>query len=173
MRQAGGGMSLINYSDTQHPNPVDVVESLASHHDWSFARASEDEVTIVATGRWTDYRLSFTWMSDIEALHLACAFDLKIPDRRRAEAIELVAMINEQLWVGHFDLWTKAGLVMFRHALVLAGGVAASTPQCETLMVTALEACERYYQAFQFVVWAGKSARVAMEAAMFETSGEA
>ena len=33
--------------------------------------------------------------------------------------------------------------------------------------------CERYYPAFQFVVWAGKSASEAMSAAMFDTEGEA
>jgi hypothetical protein len=166
-------MSLVDYSDNHQSNPVDVVESLASNHDWSFARASEDEVTIVVAGQWTDYRLSFTWMSNIEALHLACAFDLKVPERRRAEVVDLVSMINEQLWVGHFDLWIKAGLVMYRHALVLNGGTSASTPQCEALLATALDVCERLYQAFQFVVWAGKSARTALEATMFETAGEA
>jgi hypothetical protein len=37
----------------------------------------------------------------------------------------------------------------------------------------ALDACERYYSAFQFVAWAGAGAREALEAAMFETAGEA
>jgi len=77
------------------------------------------------------------------------------------------------MWVGHFDLWTQDGIVMYRHALVLAGGVAASSRQCESLLGTALDACERYFPAFQFVVWAGKSAREALESAMFETAGEA
>jgi hypothetical protein len=173
MRQAGGGMSLIDFSNTHPSNPVDVVEGLASRHDWPFARASEDEVTIVTEGHWADYQLSFTWMSEIEALHLACAFNLRVPDQRRTEVIELVAMINERLLVGHFDYWSKAGLILYRHALVLAGGVTASVAQCEALLGTALDSCERYYQAFQFVVWAGKSAHDAMEATMFETSGEA
>ena len=62
---------------------------------------------------------------------------------------------------------------MFRHALVLAGGTEPSGKQCEALLGTALEACERYFSAFQFVVWAGKAARDALDAAMFETSGEA
>ena len=110
-----------------------------------------------STGRWTDYQVSYTWMGDIEALHLACAFDLKVPERRRAEVQALISLINEQLWVGHFDLWIKEGMVMFRHALVLAGGVEASGQQCEALLGTALDACERYFTAFQFVVWAGKT----------------
>ena len=62
---------------------------------------------------------------------------------------------------------------MFRHALMLSGGVEASGKQCEALLDQALEACERYFSAFQFVVWAGKPAREALSAAMFETSGEA
>jgi hypothetical protein len=165
-------MTLIDSSQTWH-NPVDVVEHMATHHDWNFDRASEDEVTLVVSGRWADYQISFTWMGDIQALHLACAFDLKAPALRRAELMKLVSKINEQLWVGHFDYWLKDGLLMFRHALMLAGGVGTSDGQCEAVLGLAIEACERYYQAFQFVVWGGKTAREALEAAMFETSGEA
>ncbi len=166
-------MSLIDIADGQRINPLDVVERLASGNDWSFERSSDDEITILVTGKWTDYQVSYTWMDGIEALHLACAFDLKVPERRRAEIQQLIGMINEQMWVGHFDLWTKEGIVMFRHALMLSGGVAASGKQCEALLGNALDACERYFTAFQFVVWAGKSARESLDAAMFETSGEA
>ncbi|EJW11559.1 hypothetical protein A33M_3037 [Rhodovulum sp. PH10] len=166
-------MSLLEIQNPRTANPVEIVERLAALRDWSFSRSSEDEVTLVIAGTWTDYQISFTWMGEIEALHLACAFDLKVPERRRAEVIELVSMVNEQLWVGHFDLWANDGLVMFRHALVLAGGVGASGAQCESLLATATEACERYFQAFQFVLWAGKSPREALDAVLFETHGEA
>ncbi len=166
-------MSLIDLSQSSLGNPVDIVERLAATNDWSFARASEDEVTLVVGGQWADYQVSFTWMSEIEALHLACAFDLKVPARRRVDVIELVTSINEQLWVGHFDVWAKDGLAMFRHALVLAGGGTASDGQLEALLGAALDACERYYQAFQFVLWAGKSAREAIDATLFETAGRA
>ena len=166
-------MSLIDISQAPRTNPLDVVERVAGTHDWSFERASEDEITILVTGRWSDYQLSYTWMDDIEALHLACAFDLKVPERRRTEVQTLISMINERLWVGHFDLWINDGIVMFRHALILAGGTAASGQQCQSLLGTALDTCERYFSAFQFVVWAGKPAREALSAAMFETSGEA
>jgi hypothetical protein len=167
------GMSLTDFAEHQHINPVDVVEGMAATNDWSFARASEDEVTLVVAGKWTDYQISFTWMGDIEALHLACTFDLKVPLARRNEAVELVTKVNEQLWVGHFDMWFNDGLVMFRHALLLTGGISASCAQCESALGSALDACERYFQAFQFVVWAGKSATEALDATMFETSGEA
>ena len=160
---------------TDHPrtNPLDVVERIAAINDWSFERAGDDEITMLVGGKWSDYQVSFTWMHDIEALHLACAFDLKVPERRRSEVQQLIALVNEQLWIGHFDLWTQDGMVMFRHALVLAGGVEATAQQCQALLSSALEGCEGYFPAFQFVVCAGKPAREALDAAMFETSGEA
>jgi hypothetical protein len=166
-------MSLIDLAEQARGNPLEVVERLASSNDWSFERAGEDEITILVTGKWTDYQVSFTWMYDIEALHLACAFELKVPERCRAEVQQLISLINEQLWVGHFDLWVQDGIVMYRHALVLAGGVEASGRQCEALLSTALDSCERSFPAFQFVVWAGKPAREALDAAMFDTAGEA
>jgi len=166
-------MSLISFSEQPRMNPLDVVERVASSNGWSFERAGEDEITIVAAGKWTDYQVSYTWMLDIEVLHLACAFELKVPERCRGEVQQLISLINEQMWIGHFDLWTQDGLIMYRHALVLAGGVEASGRQCETLLGTALDACERYFPAFQFVVWAGKPAREALDGAMFETQGQA
>src|SRR6185295_19049326 len=81
----GAGMSLVELRIERENNPVDVVERLASTHDWSYDRAGDDEIAISVRGRWTDYHVSFTWMDDIEALHLACAFDLKVPGPRRTE----------------------------------------------------------------------------------------
>jgi hypothetical protein len=166
-------MSLLEFSERPRVNPLDVVERVAATNGWSFERAGDEEITILVTGKWSDYQVSFTWMFDIEALHLACAFELKVPERRRADVQLLISLINEQMWVGHFDLWIADGLVMYRHALVLAGGGEATGQQCEALLSTALDACERYFPAFQFVVWAGKSAREALDAAMFETQGQA
>ena len=154
-------------------HPVDVVERLAALNDWAFDRADEDEISILVAGAWTQYEVAFTWLPDIESLHVACSFDLKIPSRRRAEISTLAQMINEQLWIGHFDLWSKEDIVMFRHSLVLAGGAQANDAQCGAVVHEALKACENYYQAFQFVLWAGKSAREALELAMFETQGNA
>ena len=156
---------------TEHP--LDVVERLASLRDWIFDRAEADEMSVSVAGRWTDYQVAFTWIEDVEALHVACAFDLKVPDRRRQEILQLVSLINEQLWVGHFDLWSSENVVMFRHSLILSGGAEPTHAQCETMLRVSVEACERYFQAFQFVVWAGKESRDALASTMFETEGRA
>jgi hypothetical protein len=161
------------YDPSRSEHPLDVVERLASLRDWIFDRAATDEMSITSPGRWTDYHIAFTWIEDVEALHVACAFDLKVPERRRSEIQKLIALVNEQLWIGHFDLWSSDHVVMFRHSLILAGGAVPTQPQCATMMKCAVDACERYFQAFQFVLWAGKSARESLDAALFETEGEA
>ncbi len=153
-------------------NPVDLVEQVAVSHNWATDRTNDDELTLSVAGSWADYHVSLNWREDLESLHIACAFDLKVPDNRLGEVYRLVALINEQMWLGHFDLWTHEGLVMFRQGLMLNGAVATPS-QCEALLRAALESTERYYQAFQFVVWAGKDARESLSSIMFETEGRA
>jgi hypothetical protein len=168
-------MSLLDISSETlvSSNPVDMIEHVASDNDWMFERSTDDEITISIGGRWTDYHVSFSWMEEFEALHLACAFDLKIPAAKTAEIAKLLVRINEHQWLGHFDLWNEGGAVLYRTSLLLSGGAEVNPQQCADMLSHALEACERYYQAFQFVVWAGKSAAEAFETAMFETAGEA
>lgn len=166
-------MALIDVDADRQAHPVDMIERIATLNDWSFDRSGDDEITISVDGSWSDYHVSLTWMGELESLHLACAFDLKVPERRNQEVCRLLTLVNEQLWLGHFDLWSDEGVVAYRHALLLAGGAEASAAQCEALLEAAIEACERHYQAFQFVVWAGKSAKEAMEVVAFETAGEA
>ena len=40
----------------------------------------DDELTLVVGGNWTDYHVSLNWRDDLEALHLACAFDFRVPE---------------------------------------------------------------------------------------------
>ena len=166
-------MSLLELELDRTIHPVDIIEHIAAISDWSFERQDADEISISVKGGWSDYHVSFNWMEEMESLHLACAFDLKVPEARRGEVKQLISLINEQLWIGHFDIWSKEGVVLFRNSHLLSGGAEVSPQQCEALLRSALEACERYYQAFQFVVWAGKSAADALAEVMFETVGQA
>ncbi|MDB5592578.1 YbjN domain-containing protein [Enterovirga sp.] len=154
-------------------HPLDTVERFASIRAWSFDRAEHDEMSVAVSGRWAEYQVAFSWIDNVEALHVACAFDLKVPERRRPEVLQLISLANEQLWVGHFDYWSSENVIMFRHALLLAGGAEPTQGQCDIMLKAAVEACERYFQAFQFVLWAGKSAREAIEGVLFVTEGEA
>lgn len=166
-------MTLIDIEMSFSHNPVDLVEQIAASHDWAFERSGDDEITISVSGTACDYNISLSWMEELEALHLACAFDFKVTERRKIEVMRLLALVNEQLWIGHFDLWQAEGVVMYRNGLLLTEGIEAGAGQLEAMLNAAVDSCERYYQAFQFVIWAGKTPEEALAAVLFETHGEA
>lgn len=70
-----------------------------------------------------------------------------------------LALVNEQLWIGHFDLWQEEGVIMYRNALLLAGRAEASPDQMQALLDSAVEAADQYYQVFQFVAVNGMRRR--------------
>jgi hypothetical protein len=166
-------MALLEIELDHQLHPVDIIEHIAAINDWNFERQDTDEISISVRGAWSDYHVSFNWMVDLESLHIASAFDLKVPDARKGEVKALISLINEQLWIGHFDIWSKEGVILFRNSHLLTGGADVSPQQCEALLRSATESCDLYYQAFQFVVWAGKTGAEALESVLFETVGEA
>ncbi len=153
-------------------NPIDLVEEIVVANDWAHDRANEEELVVEITGRWCDYRLYFVWQEEISALHFSCGFDMKVPKGRRPAIYELLALANEKLWLGHFDL-AEGNSPAFRHAISLRGVLGASAEQVEDLVDIALSECERFYPAFQLVVGGGKRAAEAIAAAMIDPLGEA
>jgi len=154
-------------------NPLDLFETIAGGRDWLVDRATEDEVNLIVVGSWCDLHLSLSWHEEMEGLHLACTFDLKVPQNRREEVSRVISMINEQLFYGHFDLWRSEGALLFRHSILLVGGAMVTPEQCDGMLAMALDNVERFYPVFQFVIWAGKTAEEAMQASMLETQGQA
>ena len=97
---------------------------------------------------------------------------MRIPDGKASPVHGLLANINERLLIGHFELWSEDGMPVFRHA-VLSREAGADLEILEAIVDIALSECERYYPAFQFVVWGGRKPDEALSMAVLETVGEA
>lgn len=165
-------MLASDFADTPTLNPIDLVEQLADGREWAFDRRNDAEMAVEIPGQWCDYGLYFAWSEELSAMHFSCAFDSRVPDTGRAQVYELLAHLNQKLWLGHFALWIEEGIPMFRHTLHLPESL-SSPPAVEDLIELAIAECDRFYPAFQFVIWGGKSAQEAIQAAMFETVGQA
>jgi hypothetical protein len=154
-------------------HPIDMLERTVEDNGWAFERSGRDELNLSVAGKWSDHHFRFTWRDDLKSLHLSSTFDMRITeDVRRQNVADLLMYVNARLWIGHFDLWHEDGTVVFRHAMIFPGAE-ASPGQCEALLNLALEACEHYYPAFQYVIWGGKSAKEAVDAAVLECVGRA
>ncbi len=81
-------------------------------------------------------------------------------------------MINQRVWLGHFEIWAEDGEIVFRHALPLPTGERPTLAQAASMIDTAVEAADRFYPAFDFML-KGKSPSDAMADCMFETVGQA
>lgn len=154
-------------------NPLDIVEEIVNANEWPFERSSDDELIVEIGGRWCDYRLYFVWQPDVSAMQFSCQFDMKVQPGRRSAVNDLLAAVNARLWLGHFDVCSEEHTPMFRQTMLMRGARAASVEQLEDLVEIALSECERFYPAFQFVIWGGKSAEEAVSAAILDTLGEA
>ncbi len=154
-------------------NPLDLMEEIVSANEWLFDRASNEELAIEVQGRWSDYRIFAVWQHELGALQFSCQLELKVPPQRRTPVCELVSELNGRLWLGHFDLGPEMVMPTFRHTLLLRGGSGASAEQLEDLVEFAIAECERFYPAFQFVIWGGKSASEAVASSILDTVGVA
>lgn len=154
-------------------NPLDVLEQIVIANEWTFERRSDGEMAAEAPGKWCNYTMFFAWSPEISAMHFSCAFDVKVPAERRGPLFELLALANERLWIGHFGLEVDEGVPVFRHAVLLRGAPGASAESLEDMVDIALTECERFFPAFQFVLWGGKAPGEALDAAMLDCVGEA
>lgn len=154
-------------------NPIDVLEELVGANDWRFARHSDTELMFEISGHWSGYQMYFLWQHDMGALFFSCQLELRVPEAKRAQIYELLATVNEGLWIGHFDLVTDGAAPVYRHTVPLRGAAGASAEQLEDLIDAAVVECERFYPALQLVVWGGRSIADALTVARMDTAGQA
>ena len=153
--------------------PIDILEQYFEARGWPCERAGDGEIIASASGSWAQYELRGVWRSEDQVLQFLAFPDIKVAVEKRSAIHEALCLINEQLWLGHFELWSGSGLIVFRHAALVGQSDSLSFDQAEAIAEAALEECERFYPVFQFVLWGGKSPTEAISAALIETAGEA
>ncbi|MBO9582158.1 MAG: YbjN domain-containing protein [Sphingobium sp.] len=157
----------------QEAEPIDMLAAYFEAHEWSFEHVSEDEIVARHRGSWTEYEIRAIWRDEDMVLQLLVLPDIRIADDKRAAICETLALINEQLWLGHFELWSASSALLFRHGALLGPSGSMSFDQAQLMIESAIDESERFYPVFQFVLWGGKSPAEAMAASLIETYGEA
>ena len=153
--------------------PVDMLASLFEARGWPFEFVSDDEISGQVQGSWANYQLRGIWRSEDNVLQLLCLPDIRVGDDKRAAMFEVLGMVNEQLWLGHFDIWSNGQVLLYRHGLMLGDEGLLSISQAQTVIEVAVEECDRFYPAFQFILWGDKSPADALAAALVDAAGEA
>ena len=158
--------------------PIDMLEHVFDANGWAFERSGDEEITTSIKAGWATYELRALWRDEEHVLQIIARADLVAPDERRGAVYEVLGRINEQLWMGHFELWSADSSVIFRHATLLDNDDDEDVPdltigQAEVLVEAAVDEFERFYPVLQLVMFADHAPADALAAALLETVGEA
>ena len=167
-------MPMLDVTTAEIPErALDVVEQTLLAAEWACERSDENSIHCAAMTRWGECGGLFAWREEPASLHFSLTVDVKAPQARKAVIYDLICRINERLWLGHFDYWADEGVAVFRHTIPMLDRLAPEPGEIAAVIAAALDAADQFLPAFNFVVWAGKSPEQAIEAALFETAGEA
>ena len=153
--------------------PVEMLASLFEARGWQFEFVGDDEISGEVQGSCATYQLRGIWRREDHVLQLLCLPDIRIPDDKRAPMFEVLTLVNEQMWLGHFDVWSNGMVLLYRHALMLGDDGLLSIAQAQTAVEAAIDECDRFYPAFQFILWGDKSPVEALASALVDAAGEA
>ena len=163
----------MDYSAEDDAAPVEMLASLFAARGWPCEMVSEDEMTGEVQGSWANYQLRAIWRAEDGVLQFLCLPDIRVTEDKRALLYEVLALVNEQLWVGHFDMWSSGNVLLYRHGLLLGDEGLLSLAQAQVAVEAAVEECDRFYPAFQFVLWGDKTPAEALSSALVDAAGEA
>ncbi len=167
-------MSLVeDFLSTDDLHPIDIVETLAEHHDWEFDRVTDDQIAMAVEGQWRTYSLTLAWSPQDETLRLICTFEMEPPANRMGQLYDVLNRCNDMVWTGAFTYWEEQKLMVWRYGLLLSGGQYANPDQIDKLISSAVMAAERFYPAFQLAAWGDQTPAEAMKVAIAEAYGRA
>ena len=155
-------------------NPIDMVEELAESKAWAFSRHDDSAIQIVLPGQKGNLDVNMEWQEEFSALLIACSLPLEISEANYEMAAQALEKINQNLWLGHFDMSNKGKFPTFRHTLLLRmipTGIAVDI--VADIFEIAVAECNRFYTTFQLAQAGDVRLHDDLSAAVFETIGEA
>ena len=154
-------------------NPIDLVENIFASRSFELERRNLNEIAIEIQGKWNNMLLFFAWEASMHCLHLSCLMDIDCQIEDRSKIFELLALANEELWVGHFSYWTEQNLPVFKHSVIINDDEEYFAGKLEQIINIAINECERMYPVFKVVITKGMSPREALYPMTMATIGQA
>src|SRR4029079_17378458 len=93
-------------------DPLDVVEHVLAAENLSFDRTEDGDLAFSLAGDWKDYELWFAWRPEADCLQLCLSVDRRATRAARVGAYDLINLINQRCWLGHFEIWPEDGEVV-------------------------------------------------------------
>lgn len=155
-------------------SPVNLLEEFAQSKGWQFNRVDDLLITIALPGNKTTFEASLEWQEEFCSLLIAVSLPLEIAEANHEMAVQAMEKINQNMWLGHFDLSNRNKFPTFRHNLLLRmvpSGIGVDL--AADVLDIAIAECNRFYSTFQLAQAGDARLHDDLHAAVFETIGEA
>lgn len=133
-------------------NPIDDVECLFASRNQQTERRNSNEVVVEIAGKWDNMLLFFAWEESMRCLHISCLMNLEPDNVSTPSIFELLALINEDLWVGYFSYWEETKMPVFKHSVFIDEDEINLNGKLSQIINIAITECERAYPIFHAVL---------------------
>ncbi len=155
-------------------SPLDMIQDLAEAKGWVFERRDPDMLALKMPGKAHTYEAWLEWQEEFSAVLFSCTLPLDIKDEYFEAAARTLEQVNQNLWLGHFDLSAKGNVPTFRHTILLRMVPAnVGFDLVQDLLDLAAAECDRFIGTFELLASGDIRLEESLTATVFETVGEA
>lgn len=154
-------------------NPIDEVEAFLNARAYAPERRGQNEIVVEIQGKWNDMLIFFSFEENMNCLHISCLMNIENQIENKSKIFELLALINDDIWVGHFSYWTEQKMPVFRHSMFCDEQNPLFEHRIAQLFEIAIKECERMYPVFNVVLTKGMEPAQALYPMLMETAGQA
>ena len=163
--------SLFDQLHKDIPNPLDKIEDILGANEWEFHRMGDNELLVTLTGRYCDYRLAFIWQADMKGLQVSVQYDFNINPINMHKAGKVLMTINEQAWMGHFEIDANNCAPSYRYTCIFHSNHKSAYEDLENIVDIALAQCETNYAAFNILTGENAANDETLPLALMQTQG--
>ena len=132
-------------------NPIDDIEHLFAKRQHSIERRSNHEVVVEISGKWDDMLFFFAWEEEMHCMHISCLMNIEPASTALPNIFELLALLNEDMWIGYFSYWEETKMPLFKHSVILENNDPDIFVKLDRILNIAVTECERAYPIFHAV----------------------
>ena len=127
-------------------NPIDTIENIFARDNVSFDRRKDNELVAEVLGKWDNMLVFFAYEEHLRCLHISCLLNIETASVDRSKMFELLALLNENLWLGHFSYWSEQKMPILQDEEELF------TSKISKIIELSIMECERVYPIFNAVM---------------------
>lgn len=133
-------------------NPLDTIEYILTRDKVSFDRRKENELVAEVLGKWDNMLVFFAFEEHMRCLHISCLLNIEATAVDRSKMFELLALLNENLWLGHFSYWSEQKMPIFKHSVILQDDEELFCDKISKIIELSIMECERVHPIFNAVM---------------------